>query len=117
MIVAVSLPVSVGPHLFVVFHMIAHIPFCAITLNLFQCLLQVVDDEYRSLTMSVFACLICFSNAIMPVAGVALYHALGGDINGLRFTFGIIFVLRIIAAGLWLLRWKFMYQDVSRGNL
>jgi len=106
MIIAVSLPVSVGPHLFVVLHLIAHIPVCVITLNLFQCLLQVVDEEYRSFSMSVFACLICLSNAVMPVAGVALYHALGGDINGFRYTFGIIFVLRIVAAGLWLLRWR-----------
>jgi len=106
MIVAVSLQISFRAHLFVILHMIAHIPFCAITLNLFQCLLQVVKEENRSFTMSVFACLICLSNAVMPVAGVALYHFLGGDLNGFRFTFGIIFVLRIAAAGLWLLRWR-----------
>jgi len=106
MIVAVSLPPSLGPHLFVVLHIIAHIPFATITLNLFQCLLLVVDEENRSLSMSVFACLICLSNAVMPVAGITLYRALGGDLNGLRYAFAIIFALRIAAALLWLLRWR-----------
>jgi len=108
MIVAVSLQIPAAPYLFIIFHMIAHIPFCAVTLNLFQCLLQVVDEKNRSFSMSVFACLLCLSNAVMPVAGVALYHALGADINGFRYTFAIIFVLRIIAAGFWLLRWRSM---------
>ena len=106
MIAAVSMPVSVGPHVFVVLHIIAHIPFCTVTLNLFQCLLQVVDDENRSFYMSVFASIICLSNAIMPVAGVALYHVLGADLNGFRYAMWIIFALRIVAAGLWLLRWR-----------
>jgi MFS family permease len=105
-VAAVSLPVSIGPYAFLVFHTISHIPYATVTLNLFQCLLQVVDEEYRSFSMAVFACLICLSNAVMPVAGVALYHALGDDLNGFRCTFAIIFVLRIIAAGLWLLRWR-----------
>jgi len=113
MIVAVSLPSSIGPHLFIILHIIAHIPFCTITLNLFQCLLQVVDEENRSFSMSVFACLLCLSNAVMPVAGVALYHALGADINGLRLAFGIIFILRIIAAGLWLLRWRLLIRNTT----
>jgi len=106
LIAAVSMPISIGPHVFVILHMIAHIPFCVVTLNLFQCLLQVVNEESRSFCMSVFACLLCLSNAVMPFAGVALYYALGAEINGFRYALGIIFALRIVAAGLWLLRWK-----------
>ncbi|MCL2175454.1 MAG: hypothetical protein FWB73_05350, partial [Treponema sp.] len=106
MIVSVSLPLSLGPHLFILFHTFAHIPFCVVTLNLFQCILLVVDTQYRSFYMSVFASLLCLSNAVMPVAGVALYHSLGGDLNGFRYTFAIIFALRIIAAAFWLLWWK-----------
>ncbi|MCL2265258.1 MAG: MFS transporter [Treponema sp.] len=106
MIVSVSLPLSVAPHLFIILHTIAHIPFCVITLNLFQCILLVTKEEYRSFSMSVFASLLCLSNAIMPVAGVALYHFLGTDLNGFRYTFAIIFALRIIAALFWLLWWR-----------
>ena len=113
MIVAVSFNIPYMPYIFVILHTISHIPFATITLNLFQCILQVVDNQYRSFYMSVFACLICLSNAVMPVAGIALYHALGADLNGFRYTFAIIFVLRIVAAGLWLLRWKMQKKILS----
>jgi MFS family permease len=106
MIVSTSVPVSIAPYVFLPFHAIVSLPLAAVTLNMFQCLLQVADEEYRSFSISVYTCIVCLSNAVMPVAGIALYRALGGDRNGLRYTFAIIFVLRIIAAFLWLLRRK-----------
>jgi len=106
-IVGVSLPQGIGIAVFLVFHAIGHLAFANITLNLFQCLLKVVDSEYRSFSISVYTCMITLSNAIMPVAGVALYRALGADVNGLRYAFAIMFVLRIIAAGLWMLRTRY----------
>jgi MFS family permease len=106
MITAVSLPPAIGLYAFLIFHAASSLTLTTITLNMFQCLLQVADDEYRSFSISVFTCLTCFSNAIMPIAGVALYRALGGNISGMRYTYCIVFVLRIIAAGLWLLRWR-----------
>jgi MFS family permease len=75
---------------------------------MFQCQLQVLDEKYRSFYLSIFACLTCLSNAVMPVAGVALYRYLGGDLNGLRHTFWLLFVLRIVAAGIWFLRWRLL---------
>jgi hypothetical protein len=113
MIGSVSLPASLGPHLFVIFHTLAYIPFCVVTLNLFQCLLLAVGEEYRSFTISFFTCLLCLSRAVMPVAGVALYHVMGADINGLRYSLGIISVLRVIAAGLWLLYWRFRSNYIT----
>jgi len=104
MIISTSLPVSIGPYVFLPLHAIVSLPLAAITLNMLQCLLQVADEEYRSFSISVYTCLICLSNAVMPVAGIALYRALGGDRNGLRLTFAIIFTLRIAAAFLWLVR-------------
>ncbi|MDR0455973.1 MAG: MFS transporter [Treponema sp.] len=106
MIISTSVPVSIAPYIFLPLHAIVSLPFATVTLNMLQCLLQVADEEYRSFSISVYTCLVCLSNAVMPVAGVALYRTLGGDRNGLRYTFAIIFVLRIIAAFLWLLRRK-----------
>jgi MFS family permease len=106
MIVSTSVPVSTAPYIFIPFHAIVSLPLATVTLNMLQCLLQVADEEYRSFSISVYTCLVCLSNAVMPVAGIALYRALGGDKNGLRYTFAIIFVLRIIAACLWLARRK-----------
>ena len=106
MIAAVSMPPAAGIPVFLTFHTLANMTLATITLNVFQCLMQVADDEYRSFSFSFFHCLICLSNAVMPVAGVALYHALGGDRDGLRFAFLIIFALRIIAALIWLICWR-----------
>jgi MFS family permease len=106
MITAVSLPISIAPYVFLTLHALVSLPLATTTLNMLQCLLQATDEEYRSFSISVYTCLVCLSNAVMPVAGIALYRALGGDRNGLRFTFAIIFTLRIVAAFLWLLRRK-----------
>jgi len=110
MIISTSLPVSIGPYVFLPLHAIVSLPLATTTLNMLQCLLQVTDEEYRSFSISVYTCLVCLSNAVMPVAGIVLYRALGGDRNGLRLTFAIIFVLRIVAAGLWLLRRKWQIK-------
>jgi MFS family permease len=106
MIGAVSLPSAIAPYAFIIFHTLACLAFATVTLNMFQCQLQVLDENYRSFYLSVFSCLTCFSNAIMPVAGVALYRFMGADINGLRITLLIVFSLRILAAGLWFMRYK-----------
>jgi len=106
MIISLSLPISIAPYIFLTLHAIVSLPLATITLNMLQCLLQVANEEYRSFAISVYTCIVCLSNAIMPVAGVALYRALGGDRNGLRLAFAIIFALRIVAACLWLLRRK-----------
>jgi MFS family permease len=110
MIISLSLPVSFARYVFLPLHAIVSLPLATTTLNMFQCLLQVADEEYRIFSISVYTCLVCLSNAVMPVAGVALYRALGGDRDGLRLAFAIIFVLRIVSMGFWLLRWKRLKQ-------
>jgi len=106
MIISTSLPVSFGCYVFLPLHAIVSLPLATTTLNMLQCLLQVADEENISFSISVYTCLVCLSNAVMPVAGVVLYRSLGGGRDGLRLSFAIIFILRIAAAGLWLLRWK-----------
>jgi MFS family permease len=104
MILALSVPSAMGIPVFLVANFIAHMAFATIAISFFQCLLKVVDKEYRSLSISLYTCFIMASNAVLPVAGVALYRALGGSMYALRNTFWIVFFLRIIAAALWRLR-------------
>ena len=113
MIISLSLPISIAPYVFLTLHAVASLPLATTTLNMLQCLLQVADEEYRSFSISVYTCLVCLSNAVMPVAGVALYRSLGGGRDGLRYAFAIIFALRIIALFLWLLRrkWQIMLKQ------
>jgi len=106
MIISLSLPASIAPYVFLILHAIVSIPLATTTLNMLQCLLQVADEENVSFSISVYTCLVCLSNAIMPVLGIALYRSLGGGRNGLRLCFAIFFFLRILAAGLWLFREK-----------
>jgi len=107
MLVSTMLPSGLGIIVFLVMHTCAMLFFATIGLNFFQCLFPVLDEEYRTLSVSVYTCLITLSNAIMPVVGVAIYRALGGNIGALRATFVIAFVLRIIATVLWWLRIRY----------
>jgi len=112
-IISTFVPLSIGPIVFLGIHVFAMLFFATIGLNLFQCLLPVLDEEYRSFSVSVYTCLLTISNAVMPVVGVAIYRALGGDIVALRITFAIAFMMRIIAAGLWWMRIKYTEKKVA----
>ena len=116
MILGVSIGGSAGTAVFLVMHFVATLAFANVALNLFQCLLKVVDDEYRSLFISIYSCLIMVSNAVMPRVGVGLYNVLGADLNGLRMMFAIAFVLRIVATGFWMLRVRYFRAYEKRGE-
>ena len=103
-VTAMSLPISIGPTAFLIMNMISMLGFATINLNFFQCLMPVLDAEYRSFFISVYSCLITLSNAVMPLVGVAIYRGLGGNVTALKTTFAIAFALRIVAGGLWWLR-------------
>ena len=106
MIVGLSLPAPFGIYAFLFLHFVATLTFSIIILNVFQSLLKVADTENRSLSISIYTCLIMASNAVMPRAGVWIYETLGGHMYALRITFVIAFFLRILAAGLWWVRVK-----------
>ncbi|MCL2372090.1 MAG: MFS transporter [Defluviitaleaceae bacterium] len=112
-IVGVSLPANIGPWAFLAIHGVGHLAFANITLNLFQCLLKVVDNENRSFSISVYTCLITLSNAVMPLAGVAVYRGFGGDVNALRITFALLIATRLVAAGFWMLRLRYAGEKVA----
>jgi len=112
MIVALSVPARIGIPVFLLANFLAHMAFATIAVSFFQCLLKVIDQKYRSLSISLYTCFIMASNAVLPVIGVALYRALGGDMSALRNTFWIVFFLRIIAAALW--RARIWYVGRSR---
>ncbi|WP_139903271.1 MFS transporter [Clostridium thermarum] len=111
MILSTSLPAHIGPTVFLVMGTLANFAFATVSLNLMQCLLQVVPEKNKTLSIAIYALLIALSNAVMPMAGVRLYTSLGANLNALRITFTIIFIARIVAAGLWTLRWWLLRSD------
>jgi len=117
MMVGVSLPAPFGIIVFLTLHFIAMLTFANITLSLFQCLLKVVDEEYRSFSISIYTCLITLSNAVMPMIGVLMYRGFGGDLNGFRYAFMVVFSLRIVAGLLWMLRNKYAKRTENSNSV
>lgn len=108
---ATSLPVGKGAVVFLIFNTLSNFAFATIFLNIPQCLLQVVPEKNKTLSISIYTVLTSFSNAIMPMAGVQLYTALGSNLQALHITFYAIFVMRIIATVLWFVRWWLMRKE------
>lgn len=108
---ATSLPVGKGAIVFLILNTISNFAFATITLNIPQCLLQVVPEKNKTLSISIYTVLTSLSNAIMPLAGVQLYTALGSNLNALHTTFYIIFIMRIASAVLWTIRWWLMRKE------
>jgi MFS family permease len=105
MIIGTSLPASVGPTVFLILHTIFNLTFATIPLNILQCLLQVIPEQNKTLSISIYTVFISLSNAFMPMLGVKLYSVLGGDLPAFQLTFVIICIIRVISLGLWILRW------------
>ncbi|MDR1536851.1 MAG: MFS transporter [Clostridiales bacterium] len=106
MIISTILPSPANKPLFILMNTLASLTLATIALNPFQCLLQVLDDKYKTLGISMFTVLTSLSNAVMPMAGVLIYEAFGSSAQALRKTFLIVLSLRLVAAGLWLFRWR-----------
>lgn len=106
MIISTSLPLTIGKPVFIALIVVAGFGFTAIPLNIFQCLLQVIPVKNKTLSISVYTLLITLSNVVMPMAGVWVYTLLGASKSALHTTFILIFIGRIIAAGLWVMLWR-----------
>jgi len=105
MIFTTGLNMANAKLIFLILNILFNITLATTNLNIIQCLLEVIPESNKTLNISVYTTLVTLSNGIMPMLGVALYQALGGDLKALQTVFWIIFVLRIIATGLWALRW------------
>jgi MFS family permease len=111
MIISTSVPISMGPTIFLILSTICNLTFATIPLNILQCLLQVIPEKNKTLSISIYTAFISLSNAFMPMLGVKLYTALGADLNAFQFSYAIICVFRIISMGLWLLRWRLLRSE------
>lgn len=105
MVIATSVPAEYGKVIFLILNTLSNFTFATTTLNILQCLLQVIPEKNKTLNISIYTVLVTLSNAFMPLIGVYFYTLLGGNLKALHILFMIIFVLRIISTGLWTLRW------------
>lgn len=111
MIIATSLQTPNANLIFLIINTLFHITLATITLNILQCLLQVIPEKNKTLNISIYTTLVMLSNGLMPFVGVSLYRMLGADLKALQTVFVIIFILRLVATGLWALRWWMLRRD------
>lgn len=112
-IFSTSLPLGLGKIVFLVLNILANFAFATVTLNILQCLLQVIPERNKTLSISIYTMLISLSNAIMPMVGVKVYTFFGSNLHALWTTFTIIFFFRIVATFLWILRWWLLRKEAK----
>jgi Major Facilitator Superfamily. len=111
MMTAVSLPVSTGRVVFLVLHLVGNITIGIVMLNILQCLLQVIPETNKTLSISVYTVLVTLSNAVMPMVGVWAYTALGGTAQAMKIFYLMVLALRIVAIALWAIRWRMLRME------
>jgi hypothetical protein len=111
MIIATSIPSAYAKLAFIIMNSMSSLAFATVTLNMQLLLLQVLPEKNKTLNISLYTMLVTLSNAFMPLAGVALYTAMGADLKAYQTMFRIIFVLRLISTSLWILRWWIMRKE------
>ena len=112
MIIATSIDIANAKLIFLIMHTLFHITLATTTLNILQCLLQVIPENNKTLNISIYTTLVMLSNGLMPIVGVYIYRMLGANLKALQLVFAIVFVLRLIASGLWALRWWMLRKEL-----
>lgn len=113
MIISTSLPIHSGHYTFLILSTISNFAFATVSLNILQCLLQVIPEKNKTLSISIYTLLISLSNAVMPIVGVKTYTAFGANLRALQITFLIIFTTRVISTILWTLRWWLLKNETK----
>ena len=111
MIITTSIQTANAKIIFLIINTLFNITLATTTLNILQCLLQVIPNNNKTLNISIYTALVTLSNGVMPFVGVSIYQKLGANISALHTVFIAIFVLRIIATGFWALRWWMLRKE------
>lgn len=110
-ILATILPKGIAPLIFLILSTLGNFAFATVSLNIIQCLLQVIPESGKTFSIAIYTLIISLSNSVMPIAGVKFYTSLGANLSAFHKTFLILFVFRIIATLLWTLRWWLMRNE------
>lgn len=94
---------------------IAIIPQTAIMICVVQMLLNFVPKRNRAMIISLYTIAVTLSNSLMPYLGVQLYLAFGSDYQAVLLTFMIVFLVRLAATIVFLLRYLKMKREGFAG--
>jgi MFS family permease len=116
MFVSLILPLSLGVPFYYVFHCIGASAYSAFQLSLLLCLLEVIPNVNKTLSIAIYSTIILVSNAIMPFTGVHVYNLFGEDKNAMIITIGIVAVIRILATIAASFRWHVHKSEQAEFN-
>lgn len=91
--------------IFLILNTLFNTTLATTSLNIIQCMLEVIPEKNKTLNISIYTALVTLSNGVMPFVGVTVYQILGANLRALHIVFWIIFILRLMATALWALRW------------
>lgn len=117
MIISTSVPLGIGPVVFLILNTIANLAFATVPLNMPQYLLSVIPENNKTLSISIYTVFITLSNAIMPLAGVKFYQFIGNNLSAFRRVFAILLILRILSSLQWYLSYKSYKREISNQEL
>ena len=115
-ITGAMVPEGIRPWWFIVVATLATIPQSSLQLCIVQMLLDAVPPKNRSLIISIYTMVITLSNSVLPLLGVELYQALGGDMRALVLFYSIAFVWRALSAGLFWMRYRRRRKEENAGS-
>ena len=80
-------------------------PQACIALCILQMLLAVIPDRNRALTISLYTMTITLSNSLMPLLGVRIFNAFGGETAAFYLFNSIVFCWRLLSTSLFVFRY------------
>lgn len=114
LVLSLMVPKTPGLILYYIFQSIGSSAFSAFQISVFQCLLEAIPEQNRTLSISIYNTVILMSNTIMPYLGVSIYRSMGESGNAMIIAIAIIGALRIAAALAALFRWyRLRGKDLS----
>lgn len=105
MVIALVLPQPVNIPFYFLLQSVGSAAFSAFQLSLFQCLLETLPKEGRTLSIAIYNTVILASNIVMPYLGAVIYRNSGETISAMLIAMVVIACVRILATGAAFYRW------------
>lgn len=116
-VLAASMPPDLRLPVMLVFNIINGFTFSAFQLSILQCMLEAVPVRFRTINISVYTTILLVANAATPMLGIQIYELLGADMQAMVISMAVSSVIRLIGAGLFLLRWHLMRKIPDCGMI
>ena len=111
MIISLLLPNPFRLPFYYVMQSIGSSAFSAFQISLLQCLLEVIPNKNRAISISIYSTIILFSNIFMPYLGILIYNHFNQSLRAIIIAFGIVALLRILSTAAAAYRWYLHRKD------